>query len=953
MIACAFIALELYSPHWVQAIHLSVFDGYQMAVPRPQPADPVIIVDIDEESLTRNGSWPWSRHLIARLVDRLAERGAGVIGLQMVFPDPQQRGGDLADWAPPGRAPPLAAAIPALTPDGDLGRALRDSTSVLGLSIDGALDAQSRPPLESHFAVLGDHPAGVFAYPGLLRNHAGLEPAPSGLGVMLLAPELDGVARRVPLLVDGDGQLYPNFALELLRANLGTRSYIVRTAENGRVVSVDVAGESLETDQNGSIWIHFSDATTPHVIPAWLLLQDDPVLPGSLEGRTILVGSSAAGVGRIWVTARHQPATEVDVMAQAFENLRDQTYLTRPPWAADMETAALLIVAGLFVGFRLRRRHLNFIVAASALLIALAWAASLGVFFYGVLIDPSLTTLIILALLAHSLAFHYLTARRAEAFARSSDVFMRQITENLSEAVLVLDRRGHILSANEAGAELVGSERMERSGDFRIMDHLWQPDAGQDAPMGLPSASDLAADSGFDDARLDLGDGRALDVQIAFSQVPGVRQSALVLIIHDVTSRREAEKQWNIANRRFREAVENIDQGFALWDADGTLVMHNRAFPELFGRADPPIGVGMKAGDVPDEYRELTDRVAAICHATRETTEDDPAASFELSEFEDQESGRWLLVTHAETAEGGCVSFYSDISELKRREIQLIEATIRIERQAEDLARFANEISEAHERAKLARIQAERANQAKSDFLAMMSHELRTPLNAILGFADMMIGGYHGPIDNVKYEEYIQLIRQSGEKLLRNISDILDLSKIEAGQWQDRGSTVNFKEAVSDWLRIMDRQIQTLNLRVDVVVDPDPMDIWLDRRLLDQIIGNLISNAVKFTPANGDISIRAQVVGGTRIDFSVSDTGIGIAPEHIGTVLSPFGQIEDQMTRRFEGTGLGLPLAKLSAERMGGSLEIDSEVGVGTTVFVSLPYCAPEAAVEQRSMAQM
>ncbi|MCB9959122.1 MAG: CHASE2 domain-containing protein [Rhodospirillaceae bacterium] len=957
VIACTFVGLALYAPHWVQAIRLAVFDGFQMAVPREQPADPVIVVDIDEESLERNGSWPWSRYLIARLVDRLAERGAAVIGLQMVFPEVQQTtlvpasGG----WDLPLGPPPLATAFPNLTPDGDLGRALRATTSVVGLSIDGADVAGpgSREPLASHFAVMGEQPAGLFVFPGLLRNHADLEPAPDGLGVMLLAPEPDGVARRIPLLVDAGGGYYPNFALELLRASLDTQSYIVRTNDQGRVLSVDVGDDRVETDANGSVWIHFSDAEAPHTIPAWLmLLQDDPVLPGSLDGRTVLVGSSAAGVGRIWVTSRREPATETDVMAQAFENLRDGTYLTRPPWAVDTETAGLLAIAALFVAFQVRRRGLAVIVAASVSLLVLLWAASLGAFFYGVLIDPSLLTLLVLALLAHSLAFHYLTARSGEAFARSADVFMRQITEHLSEAVLVLDRDGRILSANEAGVDLVGAQRIGRPSDFQIMDHLWRPETGQTSPLGLPATADLAVDPGFDDARLDLGNGRTLDVQVAVSMVPGPRNSAMVLTIHDVTSRREAEKQWNIANRRFREAVENIDQGFALWDANGRLVMHNRAFPDLFGRAGAPIDVGMAAGDVPEEYRELTDRVLAICHATRGAVDDDPAASFELSEFEDRATGRWLLVTHAETAEGGCVSFYSDISELKRREIQLIDATVRIERQAEDLTRFANEISEAHERAKSARIQAERANQAKSDFLAMMSHELRTPLNAILGFADMMISGIHGPVENVKYQEYVELIRQSGEKLLRNISDILDLSKIEAGHWQDRNSTVNLKDCVSDWLRILNRQIEAQTLQIEVHIDPDPLEIWLDRRLLDQIIGNLISNAVKFTPTGGEISIRAEKVGGTRIDFSVSDTGIGIAPEHIPTVLSPFGQIEDQMTRRFEGTGLGLPLAKLSAERLGGTLEIESEVGVGTTVYVSLPYFAPETPLPQRSAAR-
>ena len=924
--------------YWFDSVRLAIFDTFQILQPRDLPARPAVVIDIDEESLSREGRWPWPRHLLARLVDRLTEEGAEVVGVPIVLPEAEtvawQDAGVPRTWTDPG----ILASELDRTTRGDpvLADALSRSLAVLGTTVDVIPGTRPQPPLPGRFAIVGPPPAGLYSFPGLLRNHGELETASAGVGVMLVAPEIDGVARRAPLLIRSDGQIYPHFALELLRVVGGNRNYIVRTAVNGAVVAVELGGASLPTDAMGTVWIHFSRSYQQRSLPAWMLLDDDVVLPGSLAGRAVVIGSSAAGVGRVWVTSRHQPTTEAEILAQAYESLRDNTFLTSPYWASRVEAGGLLLIAVGFVILRFRRRPYLVILAASTTMVALLWLSTLIAFDEGILIDPSLGSFLIAALLVHSLFFRFLEARGSQAFAKSSDLFMHRIGGNLHDAVYVVDDMGRLLSCNAAGTALIGSDKLERSSDFRLADHLWPAQAERTAPLGFDAMRALSSADSFRDVELHLGEDEVREVQVAVSLVQGPQRTAAIVVLHDVTSRRRAEKQRMVIDRRFRDAVENVDQGFALWDADAKLIMYNRTFADLFRNGDPGIDLGVSADALPEHYGELTTGALAKCRRTRQEHAQDQADQFKLLEFEHRQTGRWFLVIHAETGEGGCVSFYSDITELKRRERDLVEATIRIEMQAADLARFANDLSESREEANAARAAAESASEAKSNFLAMMSHELRTPLNAILGFTDIMLNGESGEINNTKYIEYIAYIQSSGEKLLKIISAILDLSLIEKGKWQDKSESADVGHCVRRWIRLLNDQIETQGLDIVVDIEPELVELWLDPRLLDQIAGNLISNAVKFTPAGGTVTISVSRIDKRTICLSVADTGIGIAAEHMATVLAPFGQIENQLTRHYEGTGLGLPLAKLSAERLGGRLWIDSEVGVGTTVYVTL-----------------
>ena len=243
---------------------------------------------------------------------------------------------------------------------------------------------------------------------------------------------------------------------------------------------------------------------------------------------------------------------------------------------------------------------------------------------------------------------------------------------------------------------------------------------------------------------------------------------------------------------------------------------------------------------------------------------------------------------------------------------------------------------EAERRLRRALEEAELANRTKSQFLANISHELRTPLNSIIGFSQFMSQELLGPLGNPQYLEYSQDILYSGEHLLNLINDILDITKIEAGETQIDEERVVVADLIESCLRMVRQRARAkgLMLRIEGGADKAPV-IMADERLFKQILLNLLTNAIKFT-SEGEITVRTGVEQNSPF-IEVSDTGIGITDADQEAVLLPFVQIADAMTRNHEGSGLGLPLSKSLAELHGGRLDLTSKIGVGTTVRVSLP----------------
>ena len=381
----------------------------------------------------------------------------------------------------------------------------------------------------------------------------------------------------------------------------------------------------------------------------------------------------------------------------------------------------------------------------------------------------------------------------------------------------------------------------------------------------------------------------------------------------DITERKRAEAALERLRRQYDMILRSAGEGIYGLDMQGKTTFVNPAAAKMIGWETEEL-IGKPQHDIlhhtkPDGSpypREECPIYAAfkdgrVHHATDDVFWRKDGTSFPVEYVSTpiQEDGRIL----------GAVVTFSDISDRKK---------------SEEALRDAKE-------------QAELTNRSKSEFLANMSHELRTPLNAIIGFSDMIRGEMFGPVGSPKYVEYIDDINESGEHLLALISDILDLSKIEAGKLELYEEDVDVARTIRSCLTLVKERAGHGGLTLESQIPPELPALRADERKLKQILINLLSNAVKFTPAGGTVTIKSWLHPDDGYMCQVTDTGIGIALEDIPKALAPFKQIDSQLNRKYEGTGLGLPLTKSLVELHGGSLDLQSEVGVGTTVTVRFP----------------
>jgi two-component system, cell cycle sensor histidine kinase PleC len=375
------------------------------------------------------------------------------------------------------------------------------------------------------------------------------------------------------------------------------------------------------------------------------------------------------------------------------------------------------------------------------------------------------------------------------------------------------------------------------------------------------------------------------------------------------------------------QAMEHVLQALpgacAVWNSDRKLVLANQQFWTVFGLPQEACAPGA-------DYTDVSRLAAAQVAGGGMRPDGDTGA-----ELIDLKSGTSLRLMEQSTHDGGLVSFAMDITRQKADEERLLRSERQTRSVVSELDKAQREAAELAEMYNAARLKAEEASSAKSNFLANMSHELRTPLTAILGFSDMLRKEFYGPLGAAQYQEYAQSIHESGEHLLALIVDVLDMAKVEAGKYEIHPKPTYIDELIDQVVRMVGGRAAEKNVELEV----DPSDIGqatIDPRAVKQILINLVGNAIKFTPEGGRVLIQSR--GSVKdVVLRIVDTGIGIPAEDIPRLGRPFEQIEGDHSRAHEGTGLGLALCKAFVHLHGGSMEISSEVNVGTMVTVTLP----------------
>ncbi|WP_342446935.1 PAS domain-containing sensor histidine kinase [Methylocapsa acidiphila] len=408
----------------------------------------------------------------------------------------------------------------------------------------------------------------------------------------------------------------------------------------------------------------------------------------------------------------------------------------------------------------------------------------------------------------------------------------------------------------------------------------------------------------------------------------------LVGIAVDITEQKALAERTATADMRLRDAIETVSEAFVLWDAHNQLVMCNSKFQKFHNlsseavRAGTPYAHVMAEGTPPQIQAEIALGERPLSGArTYEARLGD---------------GRWLQINERRTKDGGYVSVGTDITALKRHEEQLMDSERRLMATVADLRKSRQTLeTQAQQLADLAekyleqKAEAETANRAKSEFLANMSHELRTPLNAIIGFSDLMLQQTFGALGSQKYIDYCSDISQSGQHLLGVISDILDMSRLEAGRVRLQKADVEIDAAVSGAVAAIDAIAKEKDITV-VAESLPSKHVHADRAALEKILTILLRNAVKFTPNQGRVSVRTRIIQGA-LNIYVEDNGIGIAPGPLARLGRPFEQFERALDNGMKGSGLGLAIARSLIALHGGSMRIRSSVGAGTIVLVHIP----------------
>lgn len=549
---------------------------------------------------------------------------------------------------------------------------------------------------------------------------------------------------------------------------------------------------------------------------------------------------------------------------------------------------------------------------------------------------------------------------RSEHDLKESEQRYRVIFENTGTALVLTDTKGrNVRLVNSEFERLTGYSKADVArGDWHVTQGIHHDDLHRVREYNEYMLHKPAFITNCYEFRIIRKDGKVVTVMAVVSPISS---DSLIWSLLDITSRKLVEDSLTNSERRLLDIVNSLPEAAFAVDLEGRIIIWNKAVEEMTGvPAASMFGKDSYEHSMPFYHERRPMLLDVILHPELESVV--PVFSYLKREHDvviaetnsSAANGKlvcyWCKVSRLYDSKGkviGAIEFIRDITERKKTETLLRLQTRELEMRASEmedsrlaLLNMMEDIKEEQVRAENLAKLAESASRTKSDFLANMSHEIRTPINAIMGFADLVD---QTPLTATQ-RDYVKTIRQSSGILLSLVNDILDISKVEAGQMKLEAIEFDLELLVEDIMRIIRSRLGNKNVMVYYEIDPGMSTGYIgDPTRLMQVLFNLLANAIKFT-SEGEVCLRVGRDGArdtgegmVQVRFSVKDTGIGISKDKQGQIFDAFMQADSSITRKFGGTGLGLAISKKLVEVMGGRISVQSEEGQGSEFIVILP----------------
>jgi PAS domain S-box-containing protein len=486
----------------------------------------------------------------------------------------------------------------------------------------------------------------------------------------------------------------------------------------------------------------------------------------------------------------------------------------------------------------------------------------------------------------------------------------RAIIDSVNDIIFETNTDGNLIFLNSTWNHVTGFE-VDQAIGRNLFDMLHPQDQEEQRSSFIKLINgQKQAYRSFTRLRTNSGEFHSVELAMSMLRQGENKEMRVVGTITDVEERRRAERALSEAEKKYRTIVENAAGGIYQVTPEGHILSANPAMARILGYDSSE----QLMREVKNIHKQVYAKPGERTQFIRELETVGSVVNFET--LVNKQSGLQVWVNENARAvkddDGNILYFEGSIEEITQRK----EAEIKLRE---------------------AKMHSDLANRAKSEFLANMSHELRTPLNAIIGFSEIIKDEILGPVGQKQYWEYARDIYDSGKNLLQIINEILDVSKIDAGERQLNESVIDMAGISQACVDMMSTKAESGQLSIINLMRDSDIRIVGEELAIKQVLLNLLSNAIKFTPAGGRITISHEMDSDKRLRVSITDTGVGLDDNEIEKALTPFGQIETAHSRSTSGAGLGLTLVDSLMKLHGGELELFSQKGIGTTATVIFP----------------